>query len=185
VVTADWDMSWVERIRGTYRGVFDTSEVSEGLGFFRAARWPKQVIEVYGVARSDITSVLVLRHNAIPFIMNDAYWTEYGVGKAIKLRGDGKKWATANPIASVPEGTPPQFADMTVPGFLAAGGIILACHLAFQDVIGQVARKHALAGAAAEARARTMLLPGVILQPSGFFAVLRAQQAGCGYMLAG
>lgn len=52
-------------------------------------------------------------------------------------------------------------------------------------MIGQVARKHALAGAAAAARARTMLLPGVIIQPSGFFAVLRAQQAGCGYMLAG
>ena len=74
---------------------------------------------------------------------------------------------------------------MTVPAFVAAGGIILACHLAFQEVLSQVAREHALQGGAAEARARTMVLPGVILQPSGYFAVLRAQQAGCGDMLAG
>jgi intracellular sulfur oxidation DsrE/DsrF family protein len=28
------------------------------------------------------------------------------------------------------------------------------------------------------------LLPGVTLQPSGVFAVLRAQEAGCQYLLA-
>jgi intracellular sulfur oxidation DsrE/DsrF family protein len=36
----------------------------------------------------------------------------------------------------------------------------------------------------AEKRARAQLLPGVILQPSGVFAVLRAQQAGCDYIKA-
>jgi hypothetical protein len=31
--------------------------------------------------------------------------------------------------------------------------------------------------------AKQHLLPGVILQPSGFFAVLKAQDEGCKYML--
>ena len=30
----------------------------------------------------------------------------------------------------------------------------------------------------------TFVLPGVILQPSGVFATLRAQEAGCQYLLA-
>jgi intracellular sulfur oxidation DsrE/DsrF family protein len=37
---------------------------------------------------------------------------------------------------------------------------------------------------AAVARAKTMLIPGIVLQPSGVFAVLRAQEAGCNYILA-
>lgn len=42
----------------------------------------------------------------------------------------------------------------------------------------------ALFRAAARARAKEMLIPGVILQPNGIFAALRAQEAGCAYVMA-
>jgi hypothetical protein len=35
----------------------------------------------------------------------------------------------------------------------------------------------------ATTRAKEHLIPGVIIQPSGFFAVLKAQEEGCNYML--
>jgi hypothetical protein len=166
--------------------VFDNAEPADGFGFVRAALWPKQVMEVYGVPRSDITSVLVLRHNAIPFVMNDAYWAEYAAGKTAKLRDPASgKWATRNVVGSTPPGAPPMFADLNIPAFIGSGGIVLACYLAFEDLIATVGKKHKLEGAAAEAKAREYVLPGVIMQPSGFFAVLRAQQAGCGHMAAG
>ena len=36
----------------------------------------------------------------------------------------------------------------------------------------------------ARTRALSLLIPGVTLQPSGVFAALRAQEAGCRYLLA-
>ncbi len=185
-VTADWDLSWVDRVRGTYRGVFDTAEIADGLGLVRAAIWPKQLQEVYGAAPGDITAVLVLRHNAIHFIMDDSYWARFGIGKMVGLKDERTgKWAARNILSTPPSWVPPELADVTLDGFRAGGGIVLACHLAFLDVISIYESKGKLTPEAAERAAREHVLPGIILQPSGFFAVLRAQQAGCGYMLAG
>ena len=65
-----------------------------------------------------------------------------------------------------------------------AGGIALACNLAFGDVVEKFMKEDKLDAAAARQRATEHLVPGVILQPSGVFAVLRAQEAGCRYILA-
>lgn len=46
----------------------------------------------------------------------------------------------------------------------------------------QIAKKESLGHEAARSRAKAMLLPGVILQPNGVFAALRAQEAGCSYI---
>ena len=48
----------------------------------------------------------------------------------------------------------------------------------------QIAKKESLEKDAARARAKTLLLPGAILQPNGIFAALRAQEAGCNYINA-
>jgi hypothetical protein len=37
---------------------------------------------------------------------------------------------------------------------------------------------------AALARAKEEMIPGIILQPNGIFAALRAQEAGCAYIMA-
>jgi hypothetical protein len=184
-VSADWDMSWVDRIRGTHRGVFDTAELAEGVGMFRAGLWPSQIREVYGAVAGDLTPVLVLRHNAIHFIMNDAYWAEFKVGKSEKLKDpETNGWAVRNIIRAQPAWAPPTMPMVSIEGFLAGGGIILACDLAFGQVIGTFASKKKLEMEAARAAALAQVLPGVIMQPSGFFAVMRAQQAGCGYIVA-
>jgi hypothetical protein len=57
------------------------------------------------------------------------------------------------------------------------GGIVLACNLAFQFVVSKF-RTEGVTAEAAREEALKHLIPGVILQPSGFFAVVRAQQAG-------
>src|SRR5689334_20581855 len=61
----DWDLSWVKRVTGKHKTVFDVPEVDSGYGVWRASIFPKQYMEVLGAKASDITSVLVLRHNGI------------------------------------------------------------------------------------------------------------------------
>ena len=127
-----------------------------------------------------MSPVLVLRHEAIPLAMSDEYWTRYKVAKAIKYKGfDGKDWKGGNPIWKAP----PEMAAYSLEAFIRDGGVVLACNLAFAEVVSTVQRADKSTPEAARAQALTMLLPGVILQPSGVFAVLRAQEAGCHYII--
>jgi hypothetical protein len=180
-----WDMTWVDRITGKYRAVFDSPELSEGAALWRAAMWRDQYKEVYGVERAEMTPVLVIRHGAISMVMDDGYWEQFRIGKEEKLRNQRtKKWEVANPFRVNPPDTPERYAAYSLEGFMGSGGIVLACNLAFQAAVWRYREAEKLAQEAATARAKEHLIPGVTLQPSGIFATLRAQEAGCGYILA-
>lgn len=181
-----WDMSWTEKLTGKYRAVFDSPEVSEGAALWRAVIWQDQYAEVYGTDPKTMNPVIVFRHAAIPLVMNDAYWANFQVGKSTKLKTpEGKKWAVANPIRAAAADTPPRWAKYNLENFMASGGIVLACDLAFADVVSAFQEKEKIkARADARKRALEHLIPGVILQPSGVFGALRAQEAGCHYILA-
>jgi len=183
-VSDDWDLSWVGRLRGKSRAVFDSPEVSEGGALFRASVWRNQHNKVLGTPVAELTPIVVFRHMAIPLVMNDAHWDHLGVGKDLQLKDPATgKWTKKNPLASAAPDAPPEFKEITIPAFIASGGIVLACHLAFGDIVAQYKEKDKLSEADAEKVAKQHLLPGVILQPSGFFAVLKAQDEGCKYML--
>jgi hypothetical protein len=184
-VSDKWDMTWCDRVTGKVRAVFDSPEVSEGAAMFRAQVWRDEHKEVYDTPAADTSAVIVFRHEGIPLVMNDAFWSRFEIGKEIKLKDQqGKKWATSNPIASAPPGTPPKFANYNIPAFIASGGIVLACNFAFGDMVEKFLKEDKLSKEDARKRALEHLIPGVILQPSGVFAALRAQQAGCSYLMA-
>lgn len=185
-VSDRWDLSWVERLRGGARAVFDVPTPGEGEAVWRAERWREDYRQVYGAEQTEPTAVLVIRHEAIPLIMDNDYWKRFGVGEKLRMRKhDTKKWAESNPVSISHDGAPTDGDRYTLQGFMANGGIVLACHLAFLgNVVSDFRKSDELSAAEAEARAREHVLPGVILQPSGIFAVLRAQQAGCAYAMA-
>jgi hypothetical protein len=178
-------MGWVDRIGGKYRAVFDAPELSEGAALFRACMWRDQYKEVYGVEPSEMSPVLVIRHGAIAMAMDDGYWERFRIGKEEKLKNQAtKKWELTNPFRATGPDTPERYAAYSIEGFLRSGGIVLACNLAFQAAVWKFREADKLSREAATARAKEHLIPGIILQPSGVFATLRAQEAGCGYILA-
>ncbi len=186
LATSDWDVSWTSKVSGAHRTVFDSPEVSEGLGLLRTLVWIKDYGDVYGAAPSDMSAVVVLRHNAIWMVMNDEFWAHHGVGSVTKIRDPKTKlpikrnpFLGPTPFADLP----PQVADHVLTKVLGVA-TVLACNLAFQDVVEKV--KPMTGGDETKARAMALehLVPGIILQPSGVFAVTRAQEAGCQYMLA-
>ena len=180
-----FDVSWADKVQGKFRAVFDSPGISEGAALFRAMIWCDEYKSVYGTARAAMSPVLVVRHEAIHLAMNDEYWKRFKIGKEVKLKTpEGKKWAEANPIRATPPGTPEPFARYNLETFMRESGIVLACGLAFSDVVGKFKEEDKLDDAAARQRAIEHIIPGVILQPSGIFAVLRAQEAGCKYVMA-
>ena len=185
-VSDDWDMSWVEKISGDARAVFDVPTPGEGESVWRAVRWREDYQKVYGSKPGESTAVLVIRHEAIPLIMDNDYWKRFDVGKKLGIKDSGtKKWAIANPVSPKHDGALTDDDRNTLQYFMAHGGIVLACYIAFSGrVAWDFAKSDKLDRGQVEERAREHILPGVILQPSGIFAALRAQQAGCAYILA-
>ena len=173
-----WDLSWTERVNRKHRAVFDSPDFSDGAALIRAVNWKNEYQSVYGTAPEDMTGVVVVRADGIWLAMNDVFWKTYQVGEARGFKHAATGFQLTNPVAT-------SSGDKSIPGFLASGNIVLACHRAFGSVVALVKKVDGIADdAEAEKKARTFLLPGVILQPSGVFASLRAQEAGCHYILA-
>jgi hypothetical protein len=180
-----WDMSWTDRVTGKYRAVFDSPEPAEGSALFRAVAWCDMYKEVYDADRKEMSPVIVFRHAAIPMIMSNAYWEAFEIGKDLKIRDDkGRKWAKANPVSTGGATIPEAQAKYKIESFLASGGVVLACNWAFGRIVGTIQKEEKLDGPAARARGIQLMIPGVILQPNGIFGALRAQEAGCKYIMA-
>ena len=185
--SADWDLSWVSRITGKHKGIFDVPEIESGYGVWRASIWGAQYQDVLKVPAKDMTAVLVLRHNGIALAMQQQYWDSYGVGKEKSVTHPVTQQPTEkNPalLTSAGGDVPERFDAFALPKFIARGGIALACNLAFEDCVATIRSKEGVSAEEARKRALALLVPGVIMQPSGVFAAMRAQEAGCIYLRA-
>jgi len=183
----EWDVSWVKRLTGKYRAVFDVPEIDSGYGVWRASIWGRQYQEVLGAKPNELSAVVVLRHNGIQLAMQQAYWDKYAIGKEKNVVHPITQQGTdRNPVllASSRGEVPAMFDDAALDRFIARGGIALACNLALQDVVEAIQKKDNVSADEARKQAIASLVPGVILQPSGVFAALHAQDAGCKYLRA-
>jgi len=182
-----WDVTWVNRLTGKHKAVFDVPEVESGYGVWRATIWGKQYQEVLGVAPKDMSAAVVLRHNGIVLALQQSFWDKYGIGKAKNVLHPITQQPTAkNPalLSTAGDEVPAQFEPMALDKFIGRGGIVLACNLALQDCVELIKSKEGANDADARKAAIGYLVPGVILQPSGVFAAIRAQEAGATYLRA-
>jgi hypothetical protein len=181
-----WDVSWAKRITNKYKTVFDCAEVESGYGVWRLAAWAGQWMDVMKATPAQLSPVLILRHNAIALAMNQAFWDKYELGKLKNVTHPlTLQPTTKNPaLLDEKDGIPEPFSNAGVHKQLQRGVIVLACNLALQDCVELVKSKTGADAEAARKEALAALIPGVILQPSGVFAAVMAQEAGCTYVKA-
>lgn len=190
-----FDDSWTARVRSArHRAVFDAPEVQDGLGIWQAWLFRRGYREAMGAAEAEATvPVVVLRHAGTVLAIDDALWAKYKLGEQRKVNDPATgKPAERNPIARPRAGEPAPREDMarmmaedgvpSIETLLGQGAIVLACNLAMNQLIGGIARRTKQEVADVRAEVHAGLVPGVILQPSGVYAVLRAQEAGCVYL---
>ena len=181
-----WDISWAKRVTGKHKAMFDVPEIEGGVGIFRAGIWGQQYTDVLKLSPGDLSTVIVIRHAAIPLAMTSEFWATYGLGKSLKIKDDkGKKWTMVNPMLSTPS-TDPKVASSNylLDKQIAKGAIALGCNLAFRQMVSIVAKQDKLSPTAAREKAKTFLVPGLIMQPSGIFANVMAAEAGCAFVNA-
>ncbi|HEX6333526.1 MAG TPA: twin-arginine translocation signal domain-containing protein [Flavisolibacter sp.] len=183
------DDEWFKQIKGKHRVVFDVTQPHEVYPF----AWPRVFLmtnEMTGTKAKDNSVVVVLRHTAIPYAMEDRLWSKYNFGTVFKADDPKTKTASVrNPFWKPMQG------DFKVPGvgevaigineLQDSGVLFCVCNVALTVYSTAVAQGMNLD--AAEVRADWMkgLLPGIKVVPSGVWALGRAQENGCGYIFAG
>jgi len=140
--------------------------------------------EALDAGDSDVQAVIVIRHAAIPMAFNNAMWAKYPIGKDAKIK-DGRDWATRNPYLSSKDAGPSADVPSATLSWLASHGhVLLGCNLATLGFASSYAAETHADSHAVYEDLKANVVPGLILQPNGVYAVLRAQEAGCTYFKA-
>lgn len=182
-----WDTGWGARLSGRVKGVFDVAEIEGGVPVWRASIWAAQYQAVLRLPPSETSTALVLRHNAIAMAMQQGAWDRYGLGAAFGAKHPLTGAPSSRNVAllGAADGVGEPYSNFMLDKFLERGGVALACDLALRVLVQPIVQRVAGVGPdEAYTLARAGLQPGVILQPSGMFAVLRAQEAGAFYFRA-
>jgi len=186
VQSDDWNLTWPEKLTGKYKAVFDCTEPEMGYGVWRTAAWARQTMEVLKAPRDQVSPAIILRHNAIILAMSQPFWDKYDIGtKKGVMHPLTLEPTKKNPaLLDERDGIPEPFSNAGLRKQLDRGVIVLACNLALQDCIDLIKSTDKVSEEIARKRAISYLVPGVILQPSGVFAAVRAQEAGAAYVKA-
>lgn len=181
-----WDVSWPQRLKGRHKACFDCTEPESGYGVWRTGAWARQFMDVMKVSATALAPVLILRHNAIILALQQGFWDTYKLGalKQVTHPLTGAPTDRNPALLDERDGVPEPFSAMSLPKQVSRGVVALACNLALQDCVELVKRVDGVSDEVARTRAVAALVPGVILQPSGVFAAVLAQESDCVYVKA-
>ena len=184
--SSDFDDTWTERVRAAkHRAVFDSPAVGDGLALEHASVFMNNYHEMFGTIDADTVSVVVMRHMGTALALNDALWSKYELGSFVGFKDpDTSKDAVRNVFFRVAADArnSPISAESSLSSLSARGAILLACNRALMHLATTEAKKRKQDLEQTKAEFRAAVLPGVILQPSGIYAVTRAQEAGCAFL---
>lgn len=183
-VGSPWDTSWLDRLaRAQYRAVFNASDVSDGAAMDYAATFLDHFHEVHDTADQMTRSVIVFRRLGTPMALNDALWDRYPVGEDTKINDPATHApARRNVFWKARDGASPQEAATKLSTLQQRGLIILVCNIAANNWATRMAERTHRDAEDVRKEVKANLVPGAILVPSGIYALIRAQNAGCAYM---
>lgn len=185
---ADAD-AWFNKVKGKHRIVYDVPRPNEVFPF----AWPRVFLMTNGATNTpekDCGVVVILRHDAIGYAMEDSLWAKYNFGQVFKADDPlTKKPATRNPFWQ------PKPGDFKIPGIgnvkigineLQESGVMFCvCDAALTVFSAALADGMKMQAADVKKEWLKGLLPGIQVVPSGVWAVGRAQEHKCAYCYAG
>jgi intracellular sulfur oxidation DsrE/DsrF family protein len=174
-----WDTSWVDRLKKPrFRTVIDASTLESGYSLDVASAFLDDFRDVYGTTDEETRAVIVIRRLGTPLAFNDVLWERYAIGEDTKTNDP----TTKEPAKRNPYLNGPSDSGSTIAALRARGTIFVLCNVAMTNWSRGTARK--VGRPADEVRNDVLanLIPGVTVVPTGLFALIRAQNAGCAYM---
>ncbi len=179
-----FDDSWTNRVRAaTHRAVFDSPDVADGLALEQATVFMDNYHEMFGTSDADTVPVVVMRHAGTVLALGDDVWKKYELGAYTKLKDPTTgAVATRNPFVRVEASDTHGLIEpgSTLTTLRARGAVLLVCNRAMKHFAGIQAKQRGMNESEVMSDFLAGLVPGAIPQPSGIYAVIRAQEVGCG-----
>lgn len=171
-----WDMSWLDRLTGKHKQLFDLADMDMGLIVVR--NWLNAWQEVYGLKSPEINAVVGIAGRAFPINANDALYQKYPIGELWKVNDP----ATGKPALRnvFLEGS-----DATVPALQARGVIFWECNNALRNASGRIGRAVDRPASEIYTELRAGMNPGVIVVPAHTMLIGLCQERGCSYEVLG
>jgi intracellular sulfur oxidation DsrE/DsrF family protein len=176
--------TWLNRINGKHRQVFDSPNHRDGLPF----AWTRVFLSTNnetGTPDSELSAVLILRHDSIPMAMEDRLWAKYKLGEEFKVMDPETKAPSVRNMWSNPKPGALPFPDMHIEALQTRGVLMGVCDMAMTFYSMKVAKAMNLDAAEVKKDWVAGILPGIQIVPSGVLAVNRTQEKGCTYCFAG
>jgi hypothetical protein len=169
---SEWDTSWIDKLASAqFRVVFNASDIADGRTMDYAGAFLDHFHEVHGTSDGQTRPVIVFRHLGTVMAFNDSLWERYAIGADRKVNDPATKAPATRNIYR---------AD--IEGLQKRGLIDLVCNVSLRDASSGFAKKTNRSAEDVRAEVVANLLPGMILVPSGIYALIRAQNAGCAFM---
>ena len=177
-----WDTSWIDQLSNVpYRVVFDANNISDGFALDLAGTFLDHYHEVHGTSDRQTRAVIVMRQLGTPLALGDALWDKYAVGEELKINDRATRQpARRNPFLKAASAS--GSSDTSLETLRARGTILLLCNIAMNNWSSRHAEMAKQPVDAVREEVRANLVPGTIVVPSGIFALIRAQNAGCAFM---
>lgn len=175
---------WLGKIKGKHKQVFDSMMPDGGIPL----AWARVFLETNkatGVAESDCTAVIVLRHEAIALALEDRLWTKYNFADIFKVKSMATNEVLTRNVFWNPKQNELPLPGMGLNELLDSGALIGVCDMALTVNSMRVAKKMNMSPEECKKDWVAGVLPGMQIVPSGVLAVNRAQEHGCTYCWAG
>lgn len=177
VSPTEWDMSWLDRLTGKHKQVFDVGS----LGVLHVVTNYLQAFEdVYNLRHPAVNAVVGIAGRSFPINANDSLWAAWKLGERYEVKDpETGVWAVRNIYYDrPPKGASP--AD-TVKALQARGAIFWMCN----NALNRLARSWAEAAGRPFEDVRKELIaglhPGVVLVPAHTMLLGLCQERGCSY----
>lgn len=181
--------AWFNQIKGKHRIVFDVTAPHEVFPF----AWPRVFMmtnAMTGTPEKNCNEVVILRHEAIPYALEDSLWAKYKLGEMFKITDPATKAPAIRNMFWKPKP-----GDFTVPGIgnvqiginelQESGAMFCVCNMAITVFSAAIAEGANMEAADVKKDFLAGVLPGIQVVPSGVWAVGRAQEHDCAYCFVG
>jgi intracellular sulfur oxidation DsrE/DsrF family protein len=181
---SDWDTSWLDRLAtAKYRVVFNGSDIADGIAMDYASTFFDHYREAHATTDDQTRPVIVFRRLGTVMALNDMLWGKYEIGADRKVNDSATHQpARRNPFWRAAPDASPGSSGSKLETLQQRGLISLVCNVSAGSIGYSLAERTKQDVETVRAEVRANLVPGAILVPSGIYALIRAQNAGCAYM---
>jgi len=178
-VSGNWDLSWLDRLKGKHRQVFDFADMDIGLVVVK--NWLDAHEEVFGLRSPQVNAVVGIGGHAFAVNAGDALYQKFPIGEQWKVTDPATGKPALRSIFLDGPAAPSPRAGAGVRPLQARGVIFWQCNNALKGVAGQLAKAVSRPMPEVYEELKAGLNPGVVLVPAHTMLIGLAQEHGCSY----